>query len=100
MTASNVAQDNQDYLFPNQQMKLRLTALIMRQRVSEYKRMLNKALQIGIKPEEVKELIYRAAPHIGLERVFDFSQITNDILVAHGLLRVSQCTLENGYGGK
>ncbi|EUJ23377.1 carboxymuconolactone decarboxylase family protein [Listeria grandensis FSL F6-0971] len=100
MTASNVAQDNQDYLFPNQQMKLRLTALIMRRRVSEYKRMLNMALQIGIKPEEVKELIYQAAPHIGLERVFDFSQITNDILVANGLLRVSQCTLENGYGGK
>ena len=62
-----------------------LAALIASQTLSEYKVMLCGALNIGITPVEVKEIVYQAVPYCGIAKVFDFLHATNEILVSRGV---------------
>jgi len=62
-----------------------LAALIASQTLSEYKVMLRGALNIGVTPVEVKELVYQAVPYCGIAKVFDFLHATNEILVSRGV---------------
>lgn len=49
-----------------------LASLIAQQTLSEYKVMLGAALNVGVTPVEVKEIIYQAVPYVGIAKVFDF----------------------------
>ncbi|MBC1501262.1 carboxymuconolactone decarboxylase family protein [Listeria weihenstephanensis] len=68
-----------------QRMKEILAALVAMQCVEKYKIMLNWALNNGVTPTEAKEIVYQAAPTVGLGKVFEFSQVTNDILIERNI---------------
>jgi 4-carboxymuconolactone decarboxylase len=62
-----------------------LASLIASQTLSEYKVMLGGALNVGVTPIEVKEIVYQAVPYVGIAKVFDFIHATNEILVNRGI---------------
>ncbi|HNX32888.1 MAG TPA: carboxymuconolactone decarboxylase family protein [Holophaga sp.] len=62
-----------------------LAALIASQALGEYKVLLRGALNLGITPVEVKEIVYQAVPYCGIAVVFDFLQATNEILESSGV---------------
>lgn len=43
------------------------------------------ALNVGIRPVEVKEIVYQAIPYVGMGKVFDFLNATNDVLTERGI---------------
>jgi 4-carboxymuconolactone decarboxylase len=62
-----------------------LASMIASQALSEYKVMLGGALNVGVTPIEVKEIVYQAVPYIGISKVFDFIHATNEILQSRGI---------------
>jgi len=62
-----------------------LAALIAGQCLGEYKVMVGGALNIGVTPIEVKEIVYQAVPYCGIGVVFDFLHATNELLVGRGV---------------
>ncbi len=62
-----------------------LASLIASQTLSEYKVMLGAALNIGVTPVEVKEIVYQAVPYAGIAKVYDFLHATNDVLRNRGI---------------
>ncbi|MEN6408381.1 MAG: carboxymuconolactone decarboxylase family protein [Anaerolineaceae bacterium] len=62
-----------------------LASMIASQAIGEYKVMLGGALNVGVTPIEVKEIVYQAVPYVGIAKVFDFIQATNEILVSRGI---------------
>lgn len=63
-----------------------LGSLIASQALGEYKVMLGGALNVGVTPIEVKEIVYQAVPYVGIAKVFDFIHATNDILQSRGIM--------------
>ena len=64
---------------------VQLAALISCQAVSEYRVMMGGALNVGVTPVEVKEILYQAVPYVGMGKVFDFIHVTNDVLTERGV---------------
>ena len=62
-----------------------LAALVALHALSEYKVMLHSALNVGVTPVEVKEIIYHSVPYAGSAFVFDFIHATNDIFSKRGI---------------
>jgi len=62
-----------------------LASLIASQAVAEYRVMLGGALNVGITPVEVKEIVYQAVPYVGMAKVYDFIHATNEILESRGI---------------
>jgi 4-carboxymuconolactone decarboxylase len=62
-----------------------LASLIASQALGEYKVMLEGALNIGVTPVEVKEIVYQAVPYAGMAKVYDFLHATNEILESRGI---------------
>ncbi len=62
-----------------------LASLIAQQTLSEYKVMLGAALNVGVTPVEVKEIIYQAVPYVGIAKVFDFLYSTNEVVKERGI---------------
>jgi 4-carboxymuconolactone decarboxylase len=62
-----------------------LGSMIASQTLSEYKVMLGGALNVGVTPIEVKEIVYQAVPYVGIAKVFDFIHATNEILTNRGI---------------
>jgi 4-carboxymuconolactone decarboxylase len=58
---------------------VQLAALISCQAVDEFRVMLGAALEVGVTPVEIKELVYQAVPYTGMAKVFDFLHATNDV---------------------
>ena len=52
---------------------------------SEYKMMMNAALNVGVTPVEVKEILYQSVPYVGIAKVIDFISLTNEILTERGI---------------
>jgi len=72
-------------LDPRTRLMVQLAAIIACQAVNEYTVMLGGALNIGVTPIEVKEILYQAVPYVGMARVFDFLSATNEILRTRGI---------------
>ena len=66
-------------------MRVILAALIAMQTLGEYRVMLQGALNVGVTPAEVKEIVYQAVPYVGIARAFDFLHATNEILTSRGV---------------
>ena len=49
-----------------------LGSMIASQALEEYKVMLGGALNVGVTPIEVKEIVYQAVPYVGIAKVFHF----------------------------
>ena len=62
-----------------------LASTIASQALSEYKRMANAALNVGVTPIEIKEILYQSVPYVGISKVLDFIPATNDILISRGI---------------
>lgn len=62
-----------------------LAATIGCQALSEYKVMVGAALNVGITPVEIKEIVYQTVPYVGIAKVIDFIHATNEILESRGI---------------
>jgi 4-carboxymuconolactone decarboxylase len=47
--------------------------------------MLGGALNVGVTPIQVKEIVYQAVPYVGMAKVYDFLNATNEILESRGI---------------
>jgi len=64
---------------------VQLAALIASHAVAEYRVMLGAALQVGVTPVQIKEIVYQAVPYAGMARAFDFLHATNEVLTGRGI---------------
>jgi 4-carboxymuconolactone decarboxylase len=62
-----------------------LGSLIASQTLNEYKVMLEGALNVGLTPIEVKEIVYQSIPYVGISKVLDFIVATNEMLKSKGI---------------
>lgn len=62
-----------------------LASLISSQAVAEYKIMVGAALNVGVTPVEIKEILYQSVAYAGMAKVFDFLQATNEVLANRGI---------------
>jgi len=62
-----------------------LGSTIACQAQGEYKMMVNAALNVGVTPIEVKEILYQSVPYVGIAKVVDFIYLTNEILTERGI---------------
>lgn len=62
-----------------------LASMIACQALGEYRVMLGGALNVGVTPVEVKEIVYQAVPYVGMAKVYDFILATNEILESRGI---------------
>jgi len=62
-----------------------LASTIAGQALGEYRVMLGAALNIGVTPVEIKEILYQSVPYVGIAKVFDFLHATNDVFQAKGI---------------
>lgn len=56
-----------------------MASTIGSQALTEYKTYVNAALNVGISPIEIKEVLYQAVPYVGISKVIDFVHATNEI---------------------
>ncbi len=62
-----------------------VASTIASQALSEYKVMLGGALNVGVTPIEIKEILYQSVPYVGIAKVLDFIHATNEILQNRGI---------------
>lgn len=62
-----------------------LATLLGCQGLDIYREMVPKALNSGVTPVMVKEIVYQAVDYLGIGRVMPFLSVTNDILTARGI---------------
>jgi len=52
---------------------------------TEYKMFVNAALNVGVTPVEIKEILYQSVAYIGMAKVIDFIYAANEILKERGI---------------
>ena len=62
-----------------------LASIIGSQAVSEYRVMMGAALNVGVTPVEIKEIVYQSVPYVGMSKAFDFVHATNEVLTERGI---------------
>ena len=62
-----------------------LAGIIGANGVAEFRVMADTALNIGVTPVELKEIVYQSVPYVGMARAFDFIHATNDVLTQKGV---------------
>ena len=62
-----------------------MASTIASQSLTEYKMFVNAALNVGITPIEIKEVLYQSVPYVGIAKVIDFIYATNEIFTVHGI---------------
>lgn len=62
-----------------------LATLLGCQGIDEFKAMVPAALNFGVTPVEIKEIIYQAVAYLGIGRVFPFLKATNEIFTDRGI---------------
>jgi len=45
----------------------------------------NAALNVGVTPVEVKEILYQSVPYVGIAKAVDFIYLTNEIFTERGI---------------
>lgn len=76
---------SQDDLDDRTRMMAILSALIGCQGIDEFREILPGALNLGVTPVEVKEIVYQACAYLGIGRVRPFFDAANDILTEKGI---------------
>ena len=71
---------NHDTMDTKTRVLLILASSIASQALSVYKMYISAALNIGITPIEIKEVLYQSVPYVGISKVMDFINVTNEIL--------------------
>ncbi len=62
-----------------------LGSTIATQSLAEYRMFVHAALNVGVTPIEVKEILYQSVPYVGISKVVDFLYATNDIFHERGV---------------
>ena len=62
-----------------------LASTIGSQALGEYRVMVTAALNVGLTPVEIKEVLYQTVPYVGVAKVFDFLHATNEVLQERGV---------------
>lgn len=62
-----------------------LASAITQHTAELYRRMLEGALNLGVTPIEIKEILYHCVPYVGWAKVVDFIPITNSVLSGRGI---------------
>lgn len=62
-----------------------LATLIGCQGIDEFRAMMPAALNFGVTPVEVKEVVYQAVAYLGIGRVFPFLKAANEVLAQRGI---------------
>jgi 4-carboxymuconolactone decarboxylase len=62
-----------------------LGSTIAAQSLREYRMYVNAALNTGITPVEIKEILYQAVPYVGISKAIDFIYETNEIFEEKGI---------------
>ena len=62
-----------------------LGSTIACQAMTEYKMYVNAALNVGVTPVEIKEILYQSVPYVGISKVIDFIYSTNEIFNERGI---------------
>ena len=90
---------NQDDLDSKTRFMAILATLLGCQGSDEFRAILPAAMNFGVTPVEIKEIIYQAVAYLGIGRVFPFLKITNEMLEGQGielpLPRQATTTMEN-----
>ncbi|EHI97638.1 Carboxymuconolactone decarboxylase [Clostridium sp. DL-VIII] len=76
---------NQDDLDDRTRMMAIIATLVGCQGIDEFKAIVPAALNFGVTPVEVKEVVYQAVAYLGIGRVFPFLYGVNEILIARGI---------------
>ena len=85
---SNFSQDETvraSKLTGREQMLCILSALLGCQGMGEFRNMLHGALNTGLDPAAVKEVIYQATAYLGIGRTLDFLLAANQVMEEHGV---------------
>jgi 4-carboxymuconolactone decarboxylase len=53
--------------------------------LTEYKMFVNAALNVGVTPVEIKEILYQSVPYVGIAKVIEFIYATNEIFTERGI---------------
>ena len=77
-----LAHDNMDI---KTRVLLIMASTIGSQALTEFKMMVNAALNVGATPVEVKEIVYQAVPYVGISKVIDFIYVVNEIFKERGI---------------
>src|SRR3954471_9203449 len=64
---------------------VQLASMIAGQALREFRVMAGAALNVGVTPVELKEVVYQAVPYVGMAKVLDFLHATNDLLTERGV---------------
>ena len=62
-----------------------VASIIGSQAVSEFKIMVGAALNVGVTPIEIKEILYQSVPYVGMAKAFAFIHATNEVLTSRGI---------------
>jgi 4-carboxymuconolactone decarboxylase len=62
-----------------------LATLLGCQGIDEFQAMLPAAMNFGVTPVEIKEIVYQAVAYLGIGRVLPFLHAVNDFLTAQGI---------------
>ena len=62
-----------------------LASTIASQALGEYKIMVGAALNVGLTPVVIKEILYQSVPYVGVAKVFDFLHATNALFQERGI---------------
>ncbi|MBN3896420.1 MAG: carboxymuconolactone decarboxylase family protein [Nostoc sp. NOS(2021)] len=62
-----------------------LASIIGSQAVSEYRVMVDAAINVGVTPIEIKEILYQSIPYVGMAKAFDFVHATNEVMSSRGI---------------
>ncbi len=76
---------NQDDLDDRTRMMAILSALLGCQGTVEFRELLPGALNLGVTPVEVKEIVYQACAYLGIGRVRPFFDIVNEVFAELGI---------------
>src|SRR5271167_3485994 len=62
-----------------------LASTIASQALAEYRVMVGAALNLGVTPVGIKEVLYQSVPYVGIAKALDFLHATNDIFKSKGI---------------
>ena len=74
-----------DYLDEKTRQMVILSATIAVQTPKRYEVAVKAALNVGVTPIEIKEILYQAVPYVGLLKVLDLLDVTNKIFEERGI---------------
>lgn len=76
---------NNDDLDDSTRMMAILSTLLGCQGIDAFKAMVPAALNFGVTPIEIKEIVYQSTAYLGIGRVFPFLKAVNDVLTSRGI---------------